>query len=136
MGINFVSYADKIRSKVVDLVAARMEQMGAQAVSIAKELVPKDTHQTEDSIAYIWSRQTMTMTLYADTSWSIFLEMGTSRMAPRPFLRPAIMQVGRQFGGTAEIQFPTAPARYQAGYRKQAEHHKRVKTVIGHRHHR
>lgn len=120
-----------VRNKVVDLVSKNMEQAGAQAVSWARELVPYDTGATSESIAYYWSRSTMTLTLLAQTKYSVFLEFGTRKMAARPFLRPTISEVSKAFGlAKTEIQLPTAPQKYQAGYEKQIARGRGFKKVI------
>lgn len=103
---------DAFRRQIEDEVAARLENAGAAGVQAARELVPVETGRTRDSIAATFDRATLTLQIHADTKWAIFIELGTSRMAARPFLRPALAAVGRAFGGgiNTGMSFKSQPA--------------------------
>jgi hypothetical protein len=124
----FQSFVGAVRDRVVDVVSQRMEQGLAQGVSTAKELVHKDTHATEDSIGYTWSRETMTGTIHADTPYAYWLEL------KYPYLRPALLEVGRVFGVTTEAAFTTLPQKYHEKARAHVVRLKgRPRIRIGHR---
>jgi hypothetical protein len=76
-------------------------------VIVARDLVPKDTWQTHDSIGYTYDQKSKTLTLHADTPWALFLELGTYKMAARPFLRPALLRAGSVWGrlGNVDMAF-------------------------------
>lgn len=105
---------DAFQKAVLDEVAARLQKAGAVGVQTARGLVPVETGRTRDSIGYTFDRSTMILQIHAATRWAIFIEMGTSRMPARPFLRPALAAVGRAFGGSihTEIGLPGAAANH------------------------
>jgi hypothetical protein len=124
----FTSFISQFRSRVVDEVGRRMEQGGDRAVAEARELVHKDTRQTERSIGHYWDRETMTLTVYAGTSYAGFLEKRY------PYLRPALAEVAREFGGVNfEAQFTGVPEKYHEGLGKDLNEGGRHRVVIGHR---
>lgn len=95
---------DAFRNAVLDDVAARLEKAGAAGAQVARELVPVKTGRTRGSIGYTFDRSTMTLQIYATSRWAVCIEMGTSHMPARPFLRPAMAVVGRMFGGDINVQ--------------------------------
>lgn len=117
MAAPFQWLGDRFRKHVEDNVAVRLEMAGASGVEVARGLVPVDTGRTRDSIGFTFNRSTLTLQIYADTRWAVFLEMGTSRTAARPFLRPALAAVGRAFGGdiNAQVGLPNASANHPVG---------------------
>ncbi len=99
-------------------VDTRMRAMGNHGVQVARDLVPVDTGQTRDSIGFTFDQATQTLELYADTRWAIFLELGTSRMEARPFLRPALAAMAALWGGgNLAMGLRNAPEKYASGYR-------------------
>lgn len=80
-----------------DLIEQRMHLAGQSMVQIAKSLVPVDTGLLKSRIFYTYQPSTKTLTLHADTGYAIFVEGGTHKMRPQPFLRPAINAVAPAF---------------------------------------
>jgi hypothetical protein len=74
-----------------------MHVAGQAMVGIAKALVPVDTGLLRSTIAYSYAPDTKTLTLHADTGYSLFVETGTHKMAARPYLRPAMNAAGPAF---------------------------------------
>jgi HK97 gp10 family phage protein len=111
-------------------IAAKMTQAGEAGVAEARRLVPVDTGQTKASIGFAWRQSDKTLQIYADTYWSVFLELGTSRMPARPFLRPGLAAAARVWGGNLEMALPNAPSKYAAGYQKQTGSHVTVKRGV------
>lgn len=79
------------------LIEQRMHTAGQAMVGIAKALVPVDTGLLKSTIAYTYLPDSKTLTLHADTGYAYFIEAGTHKMAPRPYLRPAINAAGPAF---------------------------------------
>lgn len=102
---------EAFRKSVHDEIAARLAKAGAIGVQVARQRVPVATGRTRASIGYTFDRSTMTIQIFATSRWAVFIEMGTSRMPARPFLRPALAAVGRAFGGgiSTEMGLPNAP---------------------------
>jgi hypothetical protein len=110
MSFSFMSgWKERLLDPVID---ARMRQAGIAGVEEARRLVPVRTGKLRDSIGYIYNQQTKTLTLYADQPYASFIELGTRRIAARPFLRPALAAMGRTWGGTTEVQFTGLASKY------------------------
>jgi len=119
----FVWMGAQFERKVKQTVSARLHQAGEAGVEEARRLVPVDTGQTRASIGYTVDESRLLLQLHADTTWAVFVEMGTRRQPARPFLRPGLAAAGRVFGGnlSGEAQLLNTPQKYAAGY--QDYHH-------------
>lgn len=69
-------------------VDAEIQYAGIACQRYAKQLCPVDTGRLRSSIQYVNTGQGSCM-VDTNTFYAIFLEFGTSKMAARPFLRPA-----------------------------------------------
>lgn len=92
MGINW-----KPTTWINKLIDDRMMIAGKAMVDTAKSLVPVDTGLLKSSIYYTYMPATKTLTLHADTKYAVFVETGTYRTRPQPYLRPAINAVAPSF---------------------------------------
>ncbi len=97
---------DQFAKQVMGDVDTKMRLTGEAIVAKAKELVHVNTGQTQASIGYTYRQSDKTLSIHADTPWALFLEMGTRRNRPYPYIRPAIAAAGRIWGGgTIEMEF-------------------------------
>lgn len=55
----------------------------------AKKLAPVDTGNLRNSITTVVSNGGLTAGVVATASYAVYQELGTSRMAPQPFMGPA-----------------------------------------------
>lgn len=68
-----------------------------KTAQIAAGLAPVDEGELRDSIGAVpIGRDGLEWALVADTSYALFVELGTSRQAPQPFMRPAVELVVRE----------------------------------------
>lgn len=67
-------------------------------VNRAKELAPYRTGTLRRSIASEPGPGKMEVTIGTDVEYAPYLEFGTSRMSPRPYLRPAIEETLPEIG--------------------------------------
>lgn len=91
------SLKDKVKAVVDEKVHASAEAAGVRMEEMAKRLVPVDTGRLKGSIYHTYNPATKTLRLIADAPYALYIEMGTYRMAPRPFLRPAMLAVANRF---------------------------------------
>ena len=98
--------SDAVRNAIRDRATSLLDNIGATIAEEARRLCPVDTGQLKASIGYIVRPSDMTVQVYADKSYAIFVEYGTSRMAAQPFLRPAIAAGKRPSKVTVAIGLP------------------------------
>lgn len=77
------------------MARATMEDMAERAEDLAREIVPYDTGKLHDSIFSKPTLDRLGFELGATMDYAGFVEFGTVRMAPQPYLRPAIETVSR-----------------------------------------
>lgn len=63
----------------------------------AKQIAPVDTGRLRSSVEYEAGRDSrgLVARIGTDVTYAVYLEFGTRRMAPRPFLRPALQAAQR-----------------------------------------
>jgi HK97 gp10 family phage protein len=83
-----------ITAKITEAVLQAMDETADAAKSAAQERCPVDTGRLRDSIDAIVDQsggsQRRRLTLFAAAPYALYVELGTSRMAAQPFLRPAM----------------------------------------------
>lgn len=90
-------FTDKFMKFVDREFERRAHIAGQNMVAVAKALVPQDTGLLHSRIFYTYLASTRTLTLHADTSYSAYVEWGTYKMRPQPYLRPALAVAGPSF---------------------------------------
>ena len=90
-GADFARFArDVTRAAAgIETMAEAAEMRVAKlALKTARDLVPVDTGETRDEMRVV--RRRNGVAVESSTVASVFQEFGTSRMAPNPFIRPAV----------------------------------------------
>lgn len=88
MNVVFTSNKDEVLSAVDQAIVRGLEICGGKAESYAKELCPVDTGRLRNSISHAQMDE-RTEVIGTNVEYGVFQELGTVRMKPRPFLRPA-----------------------------------------------
>jgi HK97 gp10 family phage protein len=70
-------------------IGQELDVVGANIVDVAQQLVPVDTGFLQSSIYYQMIDQG-TVEVGAEAEYASYVEFGTYKMAPQPYLRPAI----------------------------------------------
>lgn len=85
--VQFESHADEILVELEMAKARALERIGLRAERHAKDKCPKDTGRLQNSI----SHATDDNSVYIGTNveYAPYVELGTRRMNPRPYLKPA-----------------------------------------------
>jgi HK97 gp10 family phage protein len=76
-----------------------MRKTGLQMVWRAKQLAPVLTGRLRASIVAHWDADKHELILMADAPWSEFQEYGTVHFKAHPFLRPAMEEAAKIWGG-------------------------------------
>lgn len=90
-------FADKFMRFIDREFERRAHIAGRNMVAVAKALVPRDTSYLFQHIYYTYSPSNRTLTLHADSHYSAYVEWGTYKMRPQPYLRPALAVAGPSF---------------------------------------
>lgn len=89
-------YSRKLTSlpAVIDSAAdGVLRKYGGLIAKEARRIVPKDTHNLEKSIRYSPSEKNVV----AEMPYAGFVEFGTVKMAPQPYMRPATNKYRKPF---------------------------------------
>lgn len=89
--------ANKFNTWLDKRIEERAHIAGRAMVEVAKAMVPVDTGLLKSRIYYTYMPSRKLLTLHADTFYSLYVEHGTYKMAPRPYLRPALLVAGPAF---------------------------------------
>ncbi len=88
--ITFHSNLGEIEKATAAQLAKAAEIIGGMAESYAKQLCPVDTGNLRNSITHSAEYEGHTVVIGSNVEYAPHVELGTVRMATRPYLRPAI----------------------------------------------
>jgi len=83
----------ELQDRVGSAAEKALETVSEKIVDTAKQLVPVDTGNLKESIHF--EGQGASKQLFAE-DYAIFVETGTSRMSPHPFITPAVKSVSNE----------------------------------------
>lgn len=86
--VTFTSNRAELLAAVNEAKKRALEIMGGKAESYAKQLAPVDTGRLRNSITHAQLDEN-TEVIGSNVEYAPYQELGTSRMAAHPFLRPA-----------------------------------------------
>ena len=72
-------------------------------------MAPKRTGELARSIDFDWNDENFTVVFTVGVPYGIFQEFGTRNMPAHPYLRPALEQIGPQYGFNIEMAFLNTP---------------------------
>lgn len=88
MSVSFISYAKDVLSGEKKAKVQALEVIGGMAESYAKAACPVDTGRLRNSITHQQESENVEV-IGTNVSYAPYVELGTSKMSARPFLRPA-----------------------------------------------
>lgn len=94
--VKLVSHVRKVRDETQRAKDRALEIIGGKAESYAKELCPVDTGRLRNSITHQQYDEN-TEIIGTNVEYAPYLELGTYRMAARPYLRPAAENHGEEY---------------------------------------
>ncbi|MEU4410762.1 HK97-gp10 family putative phage morphogenesis protein [Streptosporangium sp. NPDC023963] len=80
---------DTASAKAEQMTKAAVQKTGLDVVAGAQALVPVDTGNLKNSIGVDFDLDEFGFTVVATANYAAFVELGTSRMAPQPYMGPA-----------------------------------------------
>lgn len=96
MSVRFISNAPSVLSAENKARAQALEIVGGKAESYAKALCPVDTGRLRNSITHQQYSED-TEVIGTNVEYAPYVELGTHKMAARPFLRPAAEGHGAEY---------------------------------------
>ena len=81
--------ARQIADAIDQALARALEEVGLVAEGYAKKACPVDTGRLRNSITHQVRPSEKSVYIGTNVEYSAYVELGTSRMEPQPFLRPA-----------------------------------------------
>jgi len=88
MSVTFISYAKDVLTGMAQKKRQALEVVGGVAESYAKKACPVDTGRLRNSITHQQESENVEV-IGTNTSYAAYVELGTSKMGARPYLRPA-----------------------------------------------
>ena len=88
MSVTFISHAKDVLSGMAKAKRDALEVIGGMAESYAKKACPVDTGRLRNSITHAQYDEN-TEVIGSNVSYASFVELGTSKMSAKPYLRPA-----------------------------------------------
>ena len=93
--VNVESNIDLFKNALPEQIAQALEAIGLTAEGYAKLLCPVDTGRLRNSISH--ARDDDAAYIGTNVEYAPYVELGTSRMKARPFLRPAATEHSAEY---------------------------------------
>lgn len=85
---------NRVGGTINDMIDRRGQAMAAAMEAEANRLVPVRTGHLKSTIKAVYDPARKAIELSATAKYAMYVEYGTFKMAPRPFLRPALRAAG------------------------------------------
>lgn len=89
------------KNALPEQIAQALEAIGLTAEAHAKELCPVDTGRLRNSISH--ARDDDSAYIGTNVEYAAYVELGTSKMKPRPYLRPAAQNYSEEYKRLTEL---------------------------------
>lgn len=84
--------SEAVKRDIAKAISNGLEAIGMTAETYAKEDCPVDTGRLRNSITHEVSDKEQAVYIGTNVEYAPYVELGTSKQAPRPFLKPAATQ--------------------------------------------
>lgn len=97
MHIELDDFSEDVVMALANALERGMIAIGETAEKYAKEIVPVDTGRLRNSITYLVDKESAEVYIGSNVEYAAPVELGTSRMRPRPYLAPAATQHNEEY---------------------------------------
>lgn len=110
MGIElkFTDNSDDVLGALIAARAQALEAIGMMAESYAKDDCPVDTGRLRNSITHAVENEEQAVYIGTNVEYGKFIELGTSRMRAKPYLKPAASHHSAEYKAIAESALKNA----------------------------
>lgn len=98
MSVTFVSHVPQVKAASADAKSTALEIIGGVAESYAKAACPVDTGRLRNSITHQQESENVEV-IGTNVEYAAYVELGTVKMAARPYLRPAAENHAGEYQG-------------------------------------
>lgn len=102
MDVKITDNSDKFLSALPEQIEQALIAIGLTAESYAKRDCPVDTGRLRNSITNAVRTDEKAVYIGTNVEYAAFVELGTSRMKARPYLRPAATEHTAEYKSLAE----------------------------------
>lgn len=95
VNVNIESNTEIFKNALPEQIAQALEAIGLTAEGYAKDLCPVETGRLRNSISH--ARDDDNAYIGTNVEYAAYVELGTSRMKPKPYLRPAATEHGDEY---------------------------------------
>lgn len=92
-----VSHADEFLDAMESAKALALELIGLQAEGYAQMKAPKDTGRLQNSIDHVVDTSDDSVYIGTNVEYAAYQELGTSKIPPHPYLRPAATEHSEEY---------------------------------------
>ena len=104
--VNFTDHSAEILRAMNDQVKnIALQAIGQKAEDYAKDNSPVDTGRLRNSITNAVEMGEQAVYIGTNVEYAGYVELGTSRMKPRPYLKPAVVNYMSEYKTLAEQAF-------------------------------
>ncbi|WP_422929193.1 HK97-gp10 family putative phage morphogenesis protein [Singulisphaera sp. PoT] len=102
-------FGDRVQKHLIEAIGEKMRRAGEAAAQEARSLAPARTGTLQSSIGYSYDESSRTLRVSVEAPYAAYVELGTRNMPARPFLRPALEAIAREFGGSVAVDLGSSP---------------------------
>lgn len=100
--VKITDNSDKFLDALPEQIEQALTAIGLTAESYAKQECPVDTGRLRNSITHAVESGEKAVYIGTNVEYAAFVELGTSRMKPRPYLKPAVTEHTAEYKSLAE----------------------------------
>lgn len=103
--IHITDNSDQVLRELSAKVERALTAIGMTCESHAKDICPVDTGRLRNSITNAVEMGEQAVYIGTNVEYAGYVELGTSRMKPRPYLKPAVVNYMSEYKTLAEQAF-------------------------------
>lgn len=103
--IHVTDNSDQVLRELSRRVEQALAAIGMTAETHAKQLCPVDTGRLRNSLTHAVELGEQAVYIGSNVEYAGFVELGTSRAKPRPYLKPAVVNYMSEYKTLAEKAF-------------------------------
>lgn len=100
ISVKVEDHSEEVREALIQAKERALEAIGLAAEGYAKGKAPKDTGRLQNSISHAVSGDSAY--IGTNVEYAPYVEMGTVKMDPRPYIKPAVIEHVNEYKALVE----------------------------------